>query len=77
MFSAATAAFLGSLAGWGVHHEHIRHYEQLIKDGNVLVIAHGNPLELSQADRILRETNAAEVHVHVKTSAESTEIERS
>ena len=68
MFTAVTGAFLGSLAGWGVHHEHIRHYEQLVKDGKVLVIAHGDPLELAEADRILKGTDAAEVHVHAKTS---------
>lgn len=76
MLSATTGAFLGSIAGWGVHHEHIRHYEQLVKDGKVLVVVHGNPLDLAKADRILQETDAIEVHVHAKTSAEAPEIER-
>lgn len=75
MLSAVTGAFLGSLAGWGVHHESIRRYEQLIKNGKMLVIVHGNPLDLAKADRVLQETDATEVHVHAKTCSEAPEIE--
>jgi uncharacterized membrane protein len=71
---AATGAFLGGLGGWGVHEKRIRHYEQLVKKGKVLVIAHGNPLELVQADRILREMDPAEIHVYARTSSEAPEI---
>lgn len=74
MFSAATGAFLGSLAGWGVHQDHIRHYEHLVEQGKVLVIVHGDPVALARADRMLNETDAVEVHVHARTSAESPEV---
>jgi hypothetical protein len=74
VFGATVGAFLGSFAGWGVHKEGIRHYEECISNGKVLVIAHGNPLEMDNAERILRETNAAEVNLHARTSADSPEI---
>jgi len=69
-----TGAFLGGIAGWGVHTEHIHHYEKLVKQGKVLVIAHGDPLELVQAERILAETDVSELHVHAKTGDDSPEI---
>lgn len=67
-------AFLGSMAGWGVHHQHIEHYEECVKKGKVLVIAHGSPLDLTAAERILRETDAAEVRLHARSGSESPEV---
>ena len=72
---AATGAFLGGLAGWGVHEERVRYYEKLVTEGKVLVIAHGQPLELVQAERILKETDPVELHVYAKTSSEAPEIQ--
>jgi hypothetical protein len=74
LVGGATGAFLGGLGGWGVHHHQISHYENQIRQGKVLVIAHGDPLQLVAADRMLKETEAAEVHVHAKTSSESPEV---
>ena len=71
---AATGAFLGGLVGWGVHREQIHHYEQLVAQGKVLVIAHGDPLLLAEADHILKETDPVELHVHAKTSADAPEV---
>jgi uncharacterized membrane protein len=75
VIGAVTGAFLGGLAGWGVHEERIRHYQQLVEKGKVLVIAHGDPLQLVEAERILKETDVAELHVHAKTDAESPEVQ--
>jgi hypothetical protein len=74
LFGSVVGGYLGSFAGWGVHAEHIRHYERCVRDGNVLVIAHGTPLELDRAERILRETDVNEVHLHAKNSADSPEV---
>jgi len=61
---AAVGSFLGAMAGIGVRDEHIGHYEKCVKDGKVLLIAHGNPPELNKAHRVLEESDAAEVHLH-------------
>jgi len=71
---AVAGAFLGGLSAAGVHKEHIKHYESLVKQGKVLVIAHGDPLELIHADRMLKELAPTELHVYAKTSSESPEI---
>jgi uncharacterized membrane protein len=75
VIGAVTGAFLGGLAGWGVHEERIRHYQQLVEKGKVLVIAHGDPLQLVEAEQILKETDVTELHVHAKTDAESPEVQ--
>ena len=71
---AVAGAFLGSMGGWGVHKERIRHYEKLVQQGKVLVIAHGDPIQLVHADRILKETDAEQVHLYSKTSSEAPEV---
>jgi hypothetical protein len=67
-------AFLGGMGGWGVHQERIAHYEGLVEHGRTLVIAHGTPLQIIEADRILKETDPAEIHVYTKTESESHEV---
>jgi len=74
---AVTGALLGSLSGWGVHEEHLGHYQQLVKQGKALVVAHGNPLQLIQAERILAETGVSELHVHATTGDDAPDIVRS
>lgn len=71
---AAVGAFLGAMGGWGVHRERIAHYEALVEQGRTLVIAHGAPLQIIEADRILKETDPAEIHVYTKTESESPEV---
>ncbi len=67
-------AFLGSLAGWGVHKSRVAHYEQHLKSGNALLIAEGDPAEVAHADRILKETDAIALDVHVLDGSEAREI---
>jgi uncharacterized membrane protein len=74
LVGAMTGAFLGSLSGWGVHEKRIRHYEKLVKAGKALVIAHGNPLQLNEADRMLKETATEELHIYAKTDSEAPEV---
>ncbi|HVA45137.1 MAG TPA: hypothetical protein VNH11_02015 [Pirellulales bacterium] len=71
---ATVGAYLGGLIGWGVHRQHIEHYEQCVKNGKVLVIANGTPAELDGANRMLKETNAVEVRLYARTSSESPEV---
>ncbi len=65
---------VGSMVGWGVHKDHLDHYEQLVREGKVLVVLNGNPLELAHAERILRETDAVEVNLHARTGSDAPEV---
>ncbi len=71
---AVTGAFLGGLSGWGVHTERIAYYENLIQEGNTLVVADGNPLEVVEANRILEKTEPSEIHIGAITESESPEV---
>lgn len=74
---AIVGGFLGSMSGWGVHPNHIREYQQLIREGAVLVVANGDPREVAEAKRILDETDATEVHLHAAASDETPEVDDS
>ncbi len=74
MTGAVVGGFLGSMSGWGVHSDHVAEYQRKVAEGKVLVIVHGNPREVAQAERILRESNPLEIHVHAPDSADSEEI---
>ncbi len=50
---AAGGGLLGALAGWGISKEHILKYEDQIKGGKVVVIAHGSAEDVANARRIL------------------------
>jgi hypothetical protein len=66
---------LGATAGWGVHKDHIARYEEKLKEGKVLVIAHGDPLRVAEAERVLQDTSPSELHLHAESSADAPEIE--
>jgi hypothetical protein len=68
---AIAGAFLGGLAGWGVQQRHLRYYERAVRTGKVLVVANGSPVELVDAERVLAETDAVELHVHARSDEES------
>jgi len=72
--SALVGAFVGSLLGWGIHSAQISHYEKLLASGKTLVVAEGDPLEVAHAERVLRETDPAELHRHVRDGSEAKEI---
>jgi hypothetical protein len=60
---------LGGLAGWGVSIQHLLKYiiEEHLKAGKYLVIAHGSPVEMEPAHRILHGTGAQDLHHHRDT----------
>ena len=66
---AAGGGLLGALAGWGVSKQHILKYEEHLKGGKYLVIAHGTADEVARAHNILQGTGAAEVTHHVEPGA--------
>jgi hypothetical protein len=68
---AIVGGFLGAMSGWGVHVDHVRRYEKEVAAGSLLVVAQGDPQQVAQAERILQQTDAQEVHLHAETSADS------
>ena len=50
----AGGGLLGGLIGLGVSREHVLKYEDHLRGGRYLVIAHGSPEEVSRAEDILR-----------------------
>jgi uncharacterized membrane protein len=68
VLGAAGGGVLGALAGWNVEAEHIIKYEGHVKDGKMLVIAHGTFQEVLEARDALRSTDAESVELHVEKS---------
>ena len=64
---AACGGALGALAGWGVSTQHILKYEEHLKAGKYLVIAHGSPMEMERAHHIMHSTGAQDLHHHRET----------
>jgi uncharacterized membrane protein len=65
---AASGGLLGALIGWGVSKQHITKYEEHLKGGRYLVIAHGGAEEVAKARDILEHTEAHELTVHAEAS---------
>ena len=61
---AATTGVLGWLFSLGIGKEHILKYEQSVKAGKYLVIAHGPADEVARARTILAGTGPAELTTH-------------
>jgi hypothetical protein len=65
---AAGAGLLGGLLGWGISKRHVLKYEQAVKAGKYLVVAHGSADEVARARDLLRDTNADNVRVHAQAA---------
>jgi hypothetical protein len=61
---AAGGGLLGVLVGWGVSKQHILKYEEKVKSGKYLIIAHGDAELVGKARAILENTDAEELAVH-------------
>jgi hypothetical protein len=61
---AGMAGVLGWLGSLGISGRHIVKYEQGLKAGKSLVVAHGSVEEVTRAEAILAATSAAEVNLH-------------
>jgi uncharacterized membrane protein len=66
---AAWGGVLGILVGVGVPQEHIINYENHVKAGKYLVIAHGSDEEVERARNILQGTAAMELHLHAEAGS--------
>jgi uncharacterized membrane protein len=72
---AAGGGILGSLAGWGVSRKHILKYEEKLKGGKYLVIAHGSDEDVDRAKGMLEETKPEELEVNKEEELRETEEE--
>ncbi len=68
---AAFGGLLGGLAGWGVSKKHILKYEEQLKAGNYLVVAHGDGEEIDDARSIMDATETTDLDVHDKVTVEA------
>ena len=66
-------AYIGAMAAWGVHEQQISRYQQLVEKGKVLVIANGEPLQLTHAHQELKKTVPVELHTYVRSDDEGVE----
>jgi len=65
---AAASGLLGALTGWGISKQHILKYEEDVKAGKYLVVAHGSAEDVARAEDILRGTGAGELTTHADTA---------
>ena len=63
---AAAGGLLGALLGWGVSKKHIIKYEEHLKGGKYLVIAHGSADQVGAARNLLANSGALELTVHAE-----------
>ena len=56
---AVIGGIIGAMEGWGIHHSHLRKYEDFVREGKVLLVVDGLPDELMEAENMLVETDAS------------------
>jgi uncharacterized membrane protein len=61
---AALGGILSGLSAWGISKQHILKYEEVVKAGKFLVIAHGSPEDVKKAQEVLAATGATELTPH-------------
>jgi hypothetical protein len=61
---AAVGGIFSGLAAWGISKQHILKYQDVVKAGKYLVVAHGTPDEVGLAHRVLEASGAAGIDVH-------------
>jgi hypothetical protein len=68
---AAGGGVLGALAGWGISKQHILKYEDHVKGGKYLVVAHGSAEEVARAQTILQGSTPTELNNHAESSQDT------
>jgi hypothetical protein len=64
LVGAAGGGILGALAGWGIEEQQILKYEELLKGGKYVLIAHGSADDVAKAKSLLDGTGATELTTH-------------
>lgn len=68
LVGASSGGLLGALMGWGVSKKHIVKYEEELKSGKYLLIAHGSAEEVDRARKILSDTGSEQLNMHTESS---------
>ena len=71
---AIVGGYVAALSGWGVHSNKLDHYQRRVEEGAVLVVVSGYPLTVAVAQRILRESEADDVAMFARSSADAEDI---
>jgi hypothetical protein len=66
---AALTGVLGWLGSLGISRQHILKYEESVKAGKTLVVAHGSVEEVRKAEAILAATSPAALNLHGQAAA--------
>jgi uncharacterized membrane protein len=61
---SALGGILSGLAAWGISKQHILKYEEVVRAGKFLLVAHGSPADVEKARGVLSGTGAAELTAH-------------
>src|SRR5262245_16484873 len=61
---SALGGILSGLAAWGISKQHILKYEEVVKAGKFLAVAHGSADNVKKAQSILSGTGASELTTH-------------
>lgn len=61
---AATGGIAGGLIDWGIPEERGQHYEERVKQGDLLAVIKVSPNKADEAARILRSNQAVDVEIH-------------
>jgi uncharacterized membrane protein len=72
---AIAGGLLGAFQGWGIHDDHLRTYEDMVKAGKALIAVQGNAEQVAKAYGTLNTTAAEEVQMHAQMSDDSPEID--
>lgn len=74
MASGITGGLVGGIVGamsnWGIKQDHMRYYEQEVRDGKTLVVVTGDPQKLAEAESLLRDSPAEKVALHAESADE-------
>ncbi len=64
LVGSALGGVLSGLSAWGIAKHHILKYEESVKAGSYLVIAHGSAEDVAKANDLLKSSGATELTVH-------------
>jgi len=72
---AIVGGLLGAFQGWGIHDDHLKNYDEMVKAGKALVVVRSSAAQVAIAYGMLNTTEAEAVHMHAQMSDDSPEID--